>query len=176
MSTPIASHVPSFEKSGPLPAWQPLIRTSDESASAYLRVVLGAVMFPHAAQKAFGWFGGGGVSGTLAFFRNGLHVPNAVGLLVIVLELAAAVALVVGAFTRVAAAAIGAVMVAAVAMVHLPHGFFMNWFGNQAGEGFEYHLLVLAMVAALVLRGGGRGSVDRWLTPGARAGRKMPWR
>jgi putative oxidoreductase len=145
-----------------------LIQTDDESASTYLRVVLGAVMFPHAAQKAFGWFGGGGMSGTLAFFREGLHLPNAIGLLVIAVELFGALALLLGAYTRVAAAGIGAVMVGAAVLVHLPNGFFMNWFGNQAGEGFEYHLLVLAMVAALVVKGGGRASVDRWLATRAR--------
>jgi putative oxidoreductase len=146
-----------------------LIQTGDESAATYLRVVLGVVMFPHAAQKAFGWFGGGGVSGTLAFFRDGLHLPNAIGLLVIAVELVGALALVSGAYTRVAAAAVGAVMVGAAILVHLPNGFFMNWFGNQAGEGVEYHLLVLAIVAALVLKGGGRASVDRWLATRARA-------
>jgi putative oxidoreductase len=121
-------------------------------------------MFPHAAQKAFGWFGGGGVSATLGFFREALHLPNAIGFAVIVLELLGAVGLVLGVFTRAAAVAIGAIMLGALGMVHLQHGFFMNWFGNQAGEGFEYHLLVLAMVAALVVLGGGRGSVDRWIT------------
>jgi putative oxidoreductase len=141
-----------------------LVRTGDESAALYLRIVLGAVMFPHGAQKAFGWFGGGGVSGTLAFFHEALHVPNPLGLLVIATELVAAVALVAGALTRVAAAAIGVVMVVAIALVHLGNGFFMNWFGNQAGEGFEYHLLVLAMVAALLVEGGGRASLDGWLT------------
>jgi putative oxidoreductase len=168
MSAPIASDAQSFETPRSPSQWQPLVRTSNEAASAYLRVVLGAVMFPHAAQKAFGWFGGGGVSGTLTFFRDGLHLPTVVGLLVIVVELVAAVALVLGAFTRVAAAAIGVVMLGAVAMVHLSQGFFMNWFGNQSGEGFEYHLLVLAMVTALLIQGGGRGSVDRWLSGHAR--------
>jgi len=163
MSTQVPTQLAPFDTTrSPFEA-HPLIRTSDESAPVYLRVVLGAVMFPHAAQKAFGWFGGGGVTGTLAFFREALHLPNALGILVIAIELAAAVALVLGAFTRVAALAIGVVMVGAVASVHLQHGFFMNWFGNQAGEGFEYHLLVLAMAAALVIQGAGRASIDRWL-------------
>jgi len=45
-------------------------------------------------------------------------------------------------------------------MVHLPNGFFMNWAGNQKGEGFEYHLLVIAMAAVLVWRGSGAWSAD----------------
>lgn len=46
-------------------------------------------------------------------------------------------------------------------MVHLPNGFFMNWFGQQQGEGVEYHLLVIGIAAALLVTGGGRWSVDR---------------
>ena len=41
------------------------------------------------------------------------------------------------AITRIAAFGISAIMLGALFMVHLPHGFFMNWFGNQAGEGFD---------------------------------------
>jgi putative oxidoreductase len=163
MSTQISDHVEPFEAVRSPSVLRPLIQTSDQAAAMYLRVVLGAVMFPHAAQKAFGWFGGGGVSATLAFFHEGLHIPNALGLLVILVELAGSIALVTGAFTRVAAAGIGAVILGAAGLVHLQHGFFMNWYGSQAGEGFEYHLLVLAMVAALVIEGGGRASIDRWL-------------
>jgi putative oxidoreductase len=49
-------------------------------------------------------------------------------------------------------------------MVHLQNGFFMNWFGNQKGEGYDYHLLAIAIAAALLLRGAGAFSVDRALT------------
>ena len=49
-------------------------------------------------------------------------------------------ALLAGLLTRFAAASPAVIMLAAVAMVHLPHGFFMNWFGKQQGEGYEYHV------------------------------------
>ena len=55
-------------------------------------------------------------------------------------------------------------MVGAIFVVHLQNGFFMNWMGNQKGEGYEYHLLALAIAAALMLRGAGPFSVDRSLT------------
>jgi len=71
------------------------------------------------------------------------------------------VALLAGVGTRLAAAGIAAIMTGAIVTVHWPHGFFMNWAGSQAGEGFEYHLLAIAIAAALVLTGGGRWSVDR---------------
>jgi putative oxidoreductase len=55
-------------------------------------------------------------------------------------------------------------MIGAIFMVHLANGFFMNWMGTQKGEGIEYHLLVLAMAAALLLRGAGAFSLDRALS------------
>jgi putative oxidoreductase len=79
--------------------------------------------------------------------------------------------LIVGLLTRVAAFGVAAVMLVATVMVHLPVGFFMNWFGNQKGEGYEYHLLAIAICIALMIRGGGKASIDRALTvktPGAR--------
>jgi uncharacterized membrane protein YphA (DoxX/SURF4 family) len=39
----------------------------------------------------------------------------------------------------------------------------MNWTGAQGGEGFEYHLLVLALALPLIVKGGGAASVDGWL-------------
>jgi putative oxidoreductase len=159
----IQAHARSVLASIVAPSWRALMRTDDAWAPAVMRIILGAVMFPHGAQKALGWFGGGGVSNTVHFFSSALGVPPPITLVVIGIEFVGAVALILGVFTRVAAAAMGAVMLGAVAMVHAPNGFFMNWFGNQAGEGFEYHLLVLGMVAALVISGGGRASVDRRL-------------
>jgi len=64
----------------------------------------------------------------------------------------------------VAALAIGTVMGSAMFMVHLPHGFFMNWFGTQKGEGIEYFLLTIGMALALMIAGGGRASLDRLVT------------
>jgi len=62
-------------------------------------------------------------------------------------------------------------MVVAIAMVHHQFGFFMNWFGAQKGEGYEYHLLVIAMAVLVILRGAGAVSLDRALTaaPAAQA-------
>lgn len=63
-------------------------------------------------------------------------------------------------FTRLGAFGILCNMIGAIFPGHLPHGFFMNWFGKQAGEGFEYHLLVIAIALTLLVTGGGRWSVD----------------
>lgn len=138
-----------------------LLSTSDDLALTIQRVMLGAVMLPHGAQKLLGWFGGGGFSATMAFFTETMHIPAPLALLVVLGESLGALALIAGAGTRIAALGISLVMVGAVLTTHLEHGFFMNWFGQQAGEGFEFHLLALALSVPLSVWGGGRFSLDR---------------
>jgi putative oxidoreductase len=124
-----------------------------------LRLTLAVVMFPHGAQKAFGWFGGHGFKGTVQYFvKSGIPAPLA--FLAIMAELLGPIGLVLGLLTRLAALGIAAVMLVAIFLVHRPHGFFMNWFGNQQGEGFEYHLLALGLAIALIISGGGAWSLD----------------
>jgi putative oxidoreductase len=141
-----------------------LLATPDDLALLILRLVLGGVFFIHGAQKALGWFGGHGLSGTLNFFTQNMGLSMLVAVLVVAAEFLGALGLIVGFLTRLAAAGIFAVMVGAIAMVHLKYGFFMNWFGAQAGEGIEYHLLAIAISLALVLGGGGMASLDRALS------------
>ena len=140
-----------------------LIATSDDYAALVIRVVLGLVMLPHGMQKVFGWFGGYGFNATLGFFSSKLGIPTPLGVLVILAESLGALALVVGLLGRFSAFGVAATMVGAVAMVHGHNGFFMNWNGNQPGEGYEYHLLALAMAAAVMIRGSGALSIDRLL-------------
>jgi putative oxidoreductase len=138
-----------------------LTATERDWSQAALRVTLGVVMFPHGAQKLLGWFGGYGFEGTMGFLTGAVGLPWILGLLVIVAESFGALALVAGLFSRAAAFGIAAVMVGAVATSHLANGFFMNWSGQQAGEGFEYHLLALVIAVAVMIRGGGAASADR---------------
>jgi putative oxidoreductase len=116
-------------------------------------------MFPHGAQKALGWFGGYGLKGTLEFFRKS-GIPSLLAVLAIMAEFLGPLGLAVGLLTRVAALGIAAVMLGAILTVHWPHGFFMNWYGNQQGEGLEYHLLAIGLAVALVLNGAGMWSLD----------------
>lgn len=140
-----------------------LIATDRSSATFVLRLTLALVIFPHGAQKVLGWFGGYGFSDTLGYFTGTLGVPALAAVLVFAAELLGPIGLALGAFSRVAAAGMVAVMTGAILLAHLPNGFFMNWTGAQAGEGYEYHLLVIGMSIALVLAGSGRWSFDRWL-------------
>lgn len=140
-----------------------LMSTSDDVVLTTLRLVLGVVYFAHGAQKMLGWFGGYGFQGTMGFFTH-MGMPAPVAFLVICTEFFGGLGLIVGLLTRIAALGIGVEMIGAIFMVHMPNGFFMNWAGNQKGEGFEYHLLAIAMSAALLLRGAGAFSVDRALS------------
>jgi putative oxidoreductase len=141
-----------------------LLKTDTQNSMLSIqRALLGAVMFPHGAQKLLGWFGGYGFDGTMQFFTDTLHVPAPLALLVILGESIGALLLIAGLGTRVAAFGISAIMLGAVLTTHGSVGFFMNWFGNRAGEGYEYHLLALALSVPLVIAGGGRYAVDSWV-------------
>jgi putative oxidoreductase len=140
-----------------------LMSTSNDVALTTLRVVLGVVFFAHGSQKMLGWFGGFGFHGTIGFFAH-MGMPAPVAFLIICTEFFGGLGLIVGLLTRIAALGIGVEMIGAIFIVHMPNGFFMNWMGNQKGEGFEYHLLVIAMAAALLLRGAGKFSFDHALS------------
>jgi putative oxidoreductase len=140
-----------------------LVSTTPSYALLVARLTLGLVMFSHGAQKVLGWFGGHGFNGTLGFFTGTLHVPALLASLVILGEFLGSLGLIVGAFSRIAALGIVAIMAGAIFMVHQGNGFFMNWSGSQKGEGFEYHLLVLGLAFVIAIAGAGKCSLDAWL-------------
>jgi putative oxidoreductase len=140
-----------------------LIATDNDIATTILRLVLGVIFSAHGAQKMLGWFGGYGFTGTMGFFTGVMHIPAPFAFLAIAAEFFGGLGLIFGLLTRVAAFGISANMVVAVAMVHRHFGLFMNWTGAQRGEGYEYHFLVLAITAFLMIHGAGAASVDRRL-------------
>lgn len=141
-----------------------VLATEGDWGATVARVALGAVMLPHGAQKLLGWFGGYGFQGTMGFLTTQAGLPYPLALLVILIESIGALGLLLGLAGRVMAAGVAAVMVGAVVTVHLANGFFMNWSGAQPGEGFEYHILAIALALVVMLRGSGAASVDRALS------------
>jgi putative oxidoreductase len=137
-----------------------LLATSNDGILTLMRLVLGIVFFLHGSQKAFGWFGGFGFSGTMHAFTGMMHIPAPFAFLAIMAEFLGGIGLIVGLLARVAAFGIAVNMVVAIAMVHFANGPFMNWYGNQKGEGYEYHLLALAIAIPIIVRGAGAFSVD----------------
>lgn len=140
-----------------------LFKTNDSVAPMVLRIMLGLVLFAHGAQKMLGWFGGYGFSGTMQYFTQTAHLPWLIAFLVILIEFLGAILLIAGAVVRPAAVSVIVLFVGIILTSHISNGFFMNWFGSQKGEGYEYHLLVIAMAFSLLVTGAGRYSVDKQL-------------
>lgn len=140
-----------------------LMLTDDDYGMLIVRLALGLVIFPHGAQKLLGWFGGGGFAATLQGMTQ-MGLPAVVVFLVILFEFFGSLALITGFLGRVGAFGVLCVMAGAILTVHLPNGFFMNWMGNQKGEGFEYHLLAIGMALAILVKGSGALSMDRSMT------------
>ncbi len=140
-------------------ALKKILNTTEAYGPLVARLALGLVIFPHGAQKLLGWFGGYGFEGTMGFFTS-QGMPYIVALLPIIAEFFGALGLITGLFTRIAAFGVGFTMLVAALMVHLPNGFFMNWFGQQKGEGVEYFILAIGLAISLIITGGGKLSVD----------------
>lgn len=146
--------------------WRSLFRTADAPAPAVARVALALILCPHGAQHVLGWFGGYGFAGTLGWMTDTLGFPAPLAVLALVTEITAPFALMFGLAGRIAALGVIGLMLGALT-THVGNGFFMNWFGAlPAGqEGFEYHLLVIALAGTVVLQGSGVWSLDRVLAP-----------
>jgi putative oxidoreductase len=138
-----------------------IFKTDNDALLTLMRLVLGVVFLAHGAQKMLGWFGGYGFSASMGFFTQAMHIPAIFAFLAIAAEFFGGLGLVVGLLSRVAAFGIAVEMAVAVALVHAPYGFFMNWAGNQKGEGFEYHLLAIVLALVILIRGAGAFSLDR---------------
>lgn len=132
-------------------------------AGLLLRVTIAVVLFPHGAQKLLGWFGGFGFDGTMQYFTQTVKLPYIIGLLVILIEFFAPIALVLGVGSKILAAVIAILFLGIMLTSHLNFGFFMNWMGNQAGEGLEYFLLAIGASLALMLNGSGKFAIDNMI-------------
>jgi putative oxidoreductase len=137
-----------------------IFQTNESNASTIIRIVLGLILLPHGAQKMLGWFGGYGFNGTMGFLTGTAGLPWIMAFLVIAIEFFGAIALIVGFATRIVAVGIISLFTGIIATSHLQNGFFMNWYGNLKGEGYEFHLLIIGMAIALLVSGAGKWSID----------------
>jgi putative oxidoreductase len=142
--------------------WQKLFGTDPVIPLAVTRIALGVVMFPHGAQKLLGWWGGSGFGPTMAAFSAQFGAPLA--FLAICAEFFGGLGLILGFLSRIAAFGIFCDMAVAVATLHYRNGLFMNWTGRQNGEGFEFHILAMAIAVAVIIGGGGALSIDGYLS------------
>ena len=141
-----------------------LITTNNNDATLLLvRVLLGSVMLAHGLQKTFGWFGGFGWSNSINYFTGTVGLPSILAAFIILIESIGAILLIAGIGARINAFLMIVVILGAFFIAHLPNGFYMNWFGNHKGEGFEFDILFWAIGILIVVKGAGRWSVDGWL-------------
>ena len=137
-----------------------ILGTNENYTSTIIRIFLGVILFPHGAQKLLGWFGGYGFNGTMGFLTGTIGLPWILALLVILIEFFGAIALIFGFATRIVAVGIISLFTGIIFTAHFSNGFFINWSGQQQGEGYEYHLLIIGMAIALLVSGAGKWSVD----------------
>src|SRR5262245_4253549 len=137
-----------------------IFQTNDNSSATILRIALGVILFPHGAQKMLGWFGGYGFNGTMGFLTGAGGLPWILAFLVMAIDFFGAIALLFGFATRVVAIGIISLFTGIILTTHYANGFFMNWAGNQKGEGYEYHLLIIGIAVALLITGAGKWSID----------------
>ena len=138
-----------------------IFNTNNDWTGLVTRLTIGSVLFAHGAQKMLGIFGGFGFTGTMGFFTDILHLPWLIGFLVIIIEFIGSLSLIAGFGSRIWSAMTIVLMLGIIFTSHIDNGFFMNWFGNQKGEGFEYHLLIIGLSLVTLINGSGKYSVDK---------------
>lgn len=137
-----------------------IFQTNNDWTGLVTRLSIGIVLFPHGAQKLLGWWGGYGFNGTMGFFTDTMNLPWLIAFMVIVIEFFGALSLIAGFASRLWSALTIILFIGIILTSHLEHGFFMNWFGNQQGEGYEFHLLLIGLAIATLINGSGKYSVD----------------
>ncbi|MBE14754.1 MAG: hypothetical protein CL867_00740 [Cytophagaceae bacterium] len=136
------------------------VKTNPNIGFSIARLTLGLVIFPHGAQKLVGLFGGYGYSATIEMFTTQMGLPSLVAFSVIMIEFFGSISLILGLFSRFWTLSLAAMFTGIIITTQIEHGFFMNWYGNQAGEGYEYSLLVIGLALSVLLNGSGKWSID----------------
>ncbi len=137
-----------------------LLTTNPNIGFSIARLTLGLVILPHGAQKLLGLFGGYGYSATMESLTTQMDLPSIIAFSVIMIEFFGSISLILGFFSRFWAISLAIMFTGIIITTQLEHGFFMNWFGNQAGEGYEYSLLIIGLAISIIVNGSGKWSID----------------
>ncbi len=147
---------------------QKIFSTNNDYAGLVTRLAIALIIFPHGAQKMLGWFNGFGFSGMMNYFTGTMHLPWVIAFLVIIIEFFGTISLGVGFASRFWSIAILILFIGIIFTAHIQNGFFMNWFGTQKGEGYEFDLLVIGLCIATLINGSGKFSVDKIISKSIR--------
>ena len=123
-----------------------------------VRIAAGLPFIYHGSAILFGAFGGPGPHGFAAF----MHAPDIVGYLVGLAQFGGGLAILTGIFIRIGALCTMIVMLGAIFLVHLPHGF------DVSKGGAEYALALFLVSVSLLVAGGGEYSLSSVLSEGLR--------
>lgn len=137
-----------------------IFNTNNDWTGLITRLSIGLIIFPHGAQQMLGMFGGYGFNGTMSFLTGALHLPSLIAFLVIAIEFFGSISLVTGFASRLWSLALAVIFTGTIFMAHIHNGFFMNWYGTQKGEGYEYALLIIGLSIATLINGSGKYSID----------------
>jgi putative oxidoreductase len=140
---------------------QIIFNNNNDWTGLITRLTIGLIMFPHGAQKVLGWFGGPGFVAEMSLFTETLRLPWIIAVTVILIEFFGAIFLILGFASRLWAFAMGILFIGIIFTSHVDNGFFMNWYGDQKGEGYEYHLLIIGLSLATLINGSGKYSIDK---------------
>jgi len=141
-----------------------LFKTDNNTAGLISRITLALILLPHGMQYTLGWFGGPGFAGTMEYLQQYEKLPWLIAFMVILLQTAGAALILLGAGGRLLAISMTLLFTGMIVTSHVEHGFFMNWTGNQKGEGYEYHLLAIGLCLVILFQGSGKFSIDSWLS------------
>ncbi|NJB72336.1 putative oxidoreductase [Saonia flava] len=137
-----------------------LLTTNPSIGFSIARSTLGLVVFPHGAQKLLGLFGGYGYSSTMDFFTTQMGLSGIIAFSIIMIEFFGSISLILGFISRFWALSLAGMFMGIIYTTQLEHGFFMNWFGDKAGEGYEYSLLIIGLALTIIVNGSGKWSID----------------
>lgn len=136
-----------------------IVQSKAGTAALIVRVPVGLILAAHGAQKLFGWFGGNGLAGTAGWLSSiGIEPGFLMAILAGGAEFFGGLALVLGLLTRPAALITAFTMLVAIFSVHISNGLFV------ADGGYEYALILMVTLIALVVQGGGYLSMDKSLS------------
>jgi putative oxidoreductase len=147
-----------------------IFKTNYDWTGLVTRFTLAIIMIPHTIQHTLGGLGGYGYTNLMGYFTETLHIPWIFAFLVIAIEVVTPLLLIIGFASRISAVLLIVLMIGIILTSHIQFGFFMNFLGNQKGEGYEYHLLYIGLSIVLLLNGSGKYSVDERLTKGFLSG------